>query len=44
MAALIKKHGLVDEDIHLISCHTARGNPQRIIKVGLKDDALEYLE
>ena len=44
VAALIKKHGLEHEYIRLISCHTAKGNPQRILKVGLKGDALEYLE
>ena len=44
VATLVKKHGLEDEDIKLISCHTAKGNPQRILKVGVKGDALEYLE
>ena len=36
VAALVKKHGLEDEDIKLISCHNAKGNPQRILKVGVK--------
>ena len=44
VAALIKKHSLVNVDIRLISCHTAKGNPQRILKVSVKGDALEYLE
>ena len=32
MAALIKKHGLVDEDIRLISCHTAKVIPKGFLR------------
>ena len=32
VAALVKKHGLEDEDIKLISCHTAKGNPKGFLR------------
>ena len=42
-AALMKRAGIADDDYKLISCHSSKGNPQRILRIGFTEAAMTIL-